>query len=118
MPTNMLTVTDHRTGQKYSVPIQDGAIKASDLSQIKISGDGSGLVSYDPAYANTASCQSSITLIDGDQGDTEVSWLPDRAARRGVHFPGNGLPRRLRPVAHCESVRRVDAQHYDPHHAA
>ena len=63
-----LTITDNRTGKQYEVPIADGTIKAADLKQIKVADDDFGLMSYDPAYLNTASCRSAITFIDGDKG--------------------------------------------------
>ncbi len=63
-----LTVVDNRTGKKYELPIQDGAIRAMDLRQIKAGPDDTGLVSYDPAFLNTAACRSRITYIDGDKG--------------------------------------------------
>ena len=69
MTTNdTLRVTDSRTGRSYELPIVDGAIRAIDLRQIKTSDDDFGLLSYDPAYLNTASCRSSITYIDGEKG--------------------------------------------------
>jgi citrate synthase len=67
--SDSLTVTDNRTGRSYELPITHGAIRASDLQQIKVSDDDTGgLVSYDPAFLNTASCTSRITYIDGDRG--------------------------------------------------
>jgi citrate synthase len=63
-----LTITDNRTGKQYEVPIQEGAIRAMDLRQIKTSADDFGLMTYDPAYQNTAACRSRITYIDGDKG--------------------------------------------------
>jgi citrate synthase len=63
-----LTITDNRTGRQYEIPIQDGTIRATDLRQIKTGPDDFGLVSYDPAFLNTASCRSAITFIDGDRG--------------------------------------------------
>jgi citrate synthase len=63
-----LTVTDNRTGKAYEIPIQEGAIRAVDLRQIKAGPEDAGLVSYDPAFLNTASCRSRITYIDGDRG--------------------------------------------------
>jgi len=63
-----LTVTDNRTGTAYEIPISEGAIKATDLRQIRTSPDDFGMMTYDPAYQNTASCRSRITFIDGDQG--------------------------------------------------
>ena len=63
-----LTITDNRTGRHYEVPIQDGTIKATDLRQIKVTPDEFGLMTYDPAFMNTANCKSRITYIDGDKG--------------------------------------------------
>jgi len=63
-----LTVTDNRTGKSYEVPIKNDAIRASDLRQIKVDPGDFGLMSYDPAFSNTASCISRITYIDGDRG--------------------------------------------------
>jgi citrate synthase len=63
-----LTITDNRTGKQYELPVQDGAIRAMDLRKIKVGEDDFGLVTYDPAYQNTAACKSAITYIDGDKG--------------------------------------------------
>ncbi len=63
-----LTITDNRTGKKYELPIQDGTIRAMDLRQIKNGTDDFGLMTYDPAFMNTANCRSAITYIDGDKG--------------------------------------------------
>src|SRR5436309_1616260 len=63
-----LTVTDNRTGKSYELPIQDGAVRAMDLRQIKTGADDFGLMTYDPAFMNTANCRSTITYIDGDKG--------------------------------------------------
>ncbi len=63
-----LTITDNRTGKTYELPIADGAIRSTDLRQIKAGDDDAGLCSYDPAFMNTASCKSRITYIDGDKG--------------------------------------------------
>ncbi len=68
MPKDTLTVTDNRTGKTYELPIKDGTIRALDLREIKTGPEDFGLLSYDPAYLNTASCRSSITFIDGDKG--------------------------------------------------
>jgi citrate synthase len=66
--TDTLTITDNRTGKKYELPIQDGTIRAMDLRQIKNGSDDFGLMTYDPAFMNTANCRSAITFIDGDKG--------------------------------------------------
>src|SRR5438094_6755304 len=63
-----LTIVDNRTGKKYELPIQDGTIRAMDLRQIKTAPDDFGLMTYDPAFMNTANCRSAITYIDGDKG--------------------------------------------------
>src|SRR5437667_3078533 len=65
---NTLTIVDNRTGTKYELPIQDNAIRAMDLRQIKTAPDDFGLMTYDPAFMNTANCRSTITYIDGDKG--------------------------------------------------
>ena len=71
-----LTITDNRTGKQYEVPITDGTIKAIDLRQIKVADDDFGLMTYDPAFTNTASCRSAITYIDGDKGVLEYRGYP------------------------------------------
>ena len=71
-----LTVRDNRTGKEYEVPIEDGTIRATALRDIKVSDDDFGLMSYDPAFLNTASCRSAITYIDGDQGVLEYRGYP------------------------------------------
>jgi citrate synthase len=63
-----LTITDNRTGQQYEIPIQNGTIRAMDLRQIKATPDEFGLMTYDPAFTNTAACRSAITYIDGGKG--------------------------------------------------
>jgi citrate synthase len=75
MASETLTVIDNRTGKQYEIPIQNGAIKATDLFQIKVNEDD-GLVSYDPGFMNTASCQSKITYIDGDKGILRYRGYP------------------------------------------
>ena len=71
-----LSVTDNRTGEKYELEITDGTIKGMDLRQIKASEDDFGLMSYDPAFTNTASCRSAITYIDGDAGILQHRGIP------------------------------------------
>src|SRR5580692_2804393 len=66
--TNSLTITDNRTGKQYEVPIKNETIKALDLRQMKADPADFGLMGYDPAFTNTASCTSRISYIDGDQG--------------------------------------------------
>ncbi|MGD0414833.1 MAG: citrate synthase [Terriglobales bacterium] len=68
MSQDSLTITDNRTGQSYTVPVENGTIRAMDLRKIKTGPDDFGLMTYDPAFTNTASCRSAITYIDGDKG--------------------------------------------------
>jgi citrate synthase len=71
-----LTITDNRTGKTYDVPITDETIKAIDLRKIKVSDEDFGMMTYDPAFMNTASCRSAITFIDGDKGILEYRGYP------------------------------------------
>ena len=76
MSKNSLTITDNRTGKSYEVPIEHDTIRATDLRQIKVDSDDFGLMTYDPAYLNTASCESTITFIDGDKGILHYRGYP------------------------------------------
>jgi citrate synthase len=71
-----LTVTDNRTGKSYELPVTDNTVRASDLRQIKVDEGEFGMMSYDPAFMNTASCRSSITYIDGDAGILQHRGYP------------------------------------------
>jgi citrate synthase len=71
-----LSITDNRTGETYEVEVTDGTVRAMDLRQIKVSEDDFGLMSYDPAFTNTASCRSAITYIDGEAGVLEHRGIP------------------------------------------
>jgi citrate synthase len=75
-PQQTLSVTDNRTGASYELPITDGTVRATELRQIKVAPDEFGLMSYDPAYMNTASCRSAITYIDGDAGILQHRGYP------------------------------------------
>ncbi|MCM2256629.1 MAG: citrate synthase [Vicinamibacteria bacterium] len=86
-PREFLSVTDNRTGKVYELPIADGCIKALDLRQIKVSADDFGLMTYDPAYMNTASCKSRITFIDGDKGILRYRGYPiDQLAEKSRYL--------------------------------
>jgi citrate synthase len=74
--TETLSVTDNRTGRSYEIPITDGTVRAMDFRQIKVDEDDFGLMTYDPAFTNTASCRSAITYIDGDKGILEYRGYP------------------------------------------
>src|SRR5215203_5779504 len=71
-----LSVTDNRTGRTYEIAIEDGTIRAPALREIKVDDDDFGLMTYDPAYMNTASCRSAITFLDGDAGILEYRGYP------------------------------------------
>jgi len=73
---NGLSVTDNRTGKTYEIPIENGTFRAMDFRQIKVSADDFGLMSYDPAFMNTASCKSRITFIDGEKGILRYRGYP------------------------------------------
>jgi len=76
MGSETLTVIDNRTGKRYELPIEHGTIRAMDLRQIRAGDDDFGLMAYDPAFMNTASCRSRITYIDGDRGILEYRGYP------------------------------------------
>ena len=76
MAQNTLTITDNRTNQVYTLPVENGTIRAMDLRQIKASPEDFGLMTYDPAFMNTASCRSSVTFIDGDRGILRYRGYP------------------------------------------
>jgi len=76
MPNDSLTVVDNRTGKTYELPIQDGTIRAADLRQIKTGAEDFGLMTYDPAYLNTAACRSAISFIDGERGILRYRGYP------------------------------------------
>src|SRR5215831_8792097 len=76
MPEETLTITDNRTGKSYTVPLFKGTLRAMELRHIKTGGEDFGLMTYDPAFLNTASCESAITFIDGDKGILEYRGYP------------------------------------------
>src|SRR4026209_787898 len=71
-----LTITDNRTGQTYEIPIEDGTIRAPALRDIKVNESDFGVMTYDPAFMNTASCRSAITYLDGENGVLEYRGYP------------------------------------------
>jgi citrate synthase len=134
MTTNdMLRVTDSRTGRSYELPIVDGAIRAMDLRQIKTSDDDFGLLSYDPAFQNTASCRSAITFIDGEKGILRYRGYPiEELASRSSFLDvawlllNGDLPDKKESVAWAyqishhtflhENVKKfIDGFHHDAH---
>jgi citrate synthase len=130
---NTLTITDNRTGKTYEIPITDGTVRAMDLRQISTGKDDFGLMTYDPAFMNTASCRSSITYIDGDNGILRYRGYPvDQLAEHATYLEVaylllNGeLPnqKQLDDFAHAitmhtfvhENVRSfIDGFRYDAH---
>jgi citrate synthase len=87
MSKNSLTITDNRTGRQYEIAVEHDTIRAMDLRQIKVSDEDFGLMTYDPAFMNTASCRSSITFIDGDNGILEYRGYPiDQLAERSTYL--------------------------------
>ena len=87
MSNDTLTITDNRTGKQYELPIENGTIRAMDLRQIKVSEDDFGVMTYDPAFMNTASCKSRITFIDGDKGILEYRGYPiDQLAEKSTYL--------------------------------
>ena len=76
MAENTLTITDNRTGKTYTIPVENGTIRAVNLRQIKADPEDFGLMTYDPAFMNTASCRSNITYIDGDRGILRYRGYP------------------------------------------
>jgi citrate synthase len=133
MSQNSLTIIDNRTGKKYELPIKNGTIRTLDLRQIKLDENDFGLMGYDPAFANTASCTSRITFIDGDRGILRYRGYPiDELAEKSTFLETaylilNGeLPTRAQldewsyHVTHHtyvhESIKKfLDGFHYDAH---
>ncbi len=133
MSRNTLTVVDNRTGKTYELPIQDGAIRATDLRQIKADEGDFGLMTYDPAFMNTAACRSAITYIDGDQGILRHRGYPiEELAEKSTFLETaylllNGeLPTKAQltswvyDITHHtiihENIRKlIDGFHYDAH---
>jgi citrate synthase len=132
-PEGVLHVTDSRTGRSYDLPITEGAIRAMDLRQVKVSDTDFGLLSYDPAFMNTASCRSAITFIDGDQGILRYRGYPIEELAERVPFLDvaylllNGeLPTKEASVAWADEVtshtfvhenvkKFIDGFHHDAH---
>jgi citrate synthase len=87
MSNDTLTITDNRTGRQYEIPVENDTIRAMDLRQIKVADGDFGLMTYDPAFMNTASCKSTITYIDGDEGILEYRGYPiEQLAERSSYL--------------------------------
>ncbi len=131
--SSALTVTDNRTGKVYEIPIVDSAIPAAALRQIKISDDDFGLLSYDPAFMNTANCRSAITFIDGERGILRYRGYPIQELAEHATFLEvayllleGELPTKARLDAWVEQVtshtfihenikKLIDGFHHDAH---
>ncbi|HMD99618.1 MAG TPA: citrate synthase [Terriglobia bacterium] len=132
-PRDTLTIIDNRTGKQYEVPIKNETIRALDLRQIKVRPDDFGLMSYDPAFTNTASCISRVSFIDGDQGILRYRGYPiEELAEKSTYLETaylllfGELPTRAQMddwtyhVTHHtfihESIKKfLDGFHYDAH---
>jgi citrate synthase len=130
---NTLTIVDDRTGLKYVLPIEHGTIRAMDLRKIKVSDEDFGLMTYDPAFMNTASCKSRITLIDGEKGILRYRGYPiEEIAKKSSYlevaylilngeFPtGTQLKEWLWNITHHtfihENIKKfMDGFHHDAH---
>ena len=86
MGTPSLTIRDNRTGREYEVEIKDGSVRALDLRKIKVDDDDFGLITYDPGFANTGSCRSTITYIDGQKGILRYRGYPIEELAERVSF--------------------------------
>jgi len=132
-PRDTLTIVDNRTGKQYEVPIKNDTIRALDLRQIKVKPDDFGLMSYDPAFTNTASCISRVSFIDGDRGILRYRGYPiEELAQKSTYLETaylllfGELPTRSQfddwvyHVTHHtfihESIKKfLDGFHYDAH---
>src|SRR3989337_477225 len=85
MSRDSLSITDNRTGKTYELPITNDTIRALDLRQIKVDPDDFGMMSYDPAFTNTALCRSTVTFIDGDKGILQYRGYPIEEQAGGSH---------------------------------
>ncbi len=130
---NSLTITDNRTGKSYEIPIEHDTIHATDLRQIKVTDDEFGLMTYDPAFLNTASCKSTITFIDGDKGILQYRGYPIEQLAEKSNFLETAylliwgeLPTKsefeawvnnitMHTLIHENLKKFVDGFHYDAH---
>src|SRR3970040_1157501 len=140
MAKDSITLIDNRTGKSYEIaisygiyPLDGAAIRASDLRQVKVSEDDFGLMSYDPAFMNTASCQSTVTFIDGDKGILRYRGYPiEELAEKSTYLETAYLilhgelptPPQLDAWSHDitwhtlihENIKKfIDGFHYDAH---
>ena len=133
MDNDKLTILDHRTNRSYELPIEHGTIRAMDLRQIKTGTEDFGLMSYDPAFMNTASCRSAITYLDGDRGILRYRGYPIEQLAENCTFLEvaylllhGELPTETELEAWCAEIQRhtmvhenvkkfMDGFHHDAH---
>ncbi len=133
MAKDSLTITDNRTGKSYELAIQNGAIRTADLRQIRTDPDDFGLMGYDPAFMNTASCASRITYIDGDKGILRYRGYPiEQLAESGAYLEAaylvmhGELPGKkeledwtheitFHTILHENTKKFIDGFHHDAH---
>ena len=118
MPSNTLTVTDNRTDRTYTLPIEDGTVRAMDFRQIKTGADDFGLMLYDPAFMNTASCRSSITFIDGERGILEYRGYPIEALAEHCTFLEVAYLLLFGDLPNEAGAGKLGPRNHPPHHAA
>ena len=130
---NSLSITDNRTGKQYEVPIDHDTIRAMDLRQIKVQAEDFGMMTYDPAFLNTAACKSTITYIDGDKGILRYRGYPIEQLAEKSNFLETAylliwgeLPTKseyemwsdnitMHTLIHENLKKFVDGFHYDAH---
>jgi citrate synthase len=128
-----LTITDNRTGSSYEIPIEHGTIRAMDLRQLRTGPDDFGLMTYDPAFMNTAACRSEVTFIDGDRGILEYRGYPIEEVAEHASFlevayllSEGALPNRqqltrwtndvrFHTYVHTNIIKFLDGFRYDAH---
>ncbi len=133
MASETLTIIDNRTGKSYEIPIHDEAINALDLRQIKVKDDDFGMLTYDPGFTNTASCESKITYIDGDKGILRYRGYPiEQLAEKSTYLETaylilyGELPTKSqlddwtwnithRTIVHENIKKFIDGFHHDAH---
>jgi citrate synthase len=130
---NTLSITDNRTGKQYEIPIEHDTVRAMDLRQIKVKDDDFGMMTYDPAFMNTAACRSTITYIDGDKGILRYRGYPiEQLAEKSNYLETayliifGELPTKdqydlwvsdvmMHTLVHENIKKFVDGFHYDAH---
>ena len=133
MSKQSLSIVDNRTGKSYEIPVENGTIRALDLRQIKVNSDDFGLMTYDPAFMNTASCISKVTFIDGDKGILRYRGYPiEELAEKSTYLETaylvlyGELPTKpqledwihnitFHTILHENIKKFVDGFHYDAH---